>query len=50
MTLPISVIIPTMNRPESLDRTLKCIAEAADVPQQIVVVDQSQNEETQGTE
>ena len=47
MTLPISVIIPTMNRPESLDRTLKCIAEAADVPQQIVVVDQSQNEETQ---
>lgn len=47
MILPISVIIPTMNRPESLDRTLKCIAEATDVPQQIVVVDQSQNEETQ---
>lgn len=45
MLLPISVIIPTMNRPESLDRTLKYMAEASDVPQQIVVVDQSQNED-----
>lgn len=41
MILPISVIIPTMNRPESLDRTLKSISEASDLPQQIVVVDQS---------
>lgn len=41
MILPISVIIPTMNRPESLDRTLKSISEVSDLPQQIVVVDQS---------
>ena len=45
MELPITVIIATMNRPESLCRTLKGMAEAKDVPQQIIVVDQSQNEE-----
>lgn len=44
MILPITVIIPTMNRPESLGRTLKCMAEAKDVPQQIIVVDQSQDD------
>lgn len=47
MIMPITVIIPTMNRPESLDRTLKYVANATDVPQQIIVVDQSQNKETQ---
>ena len=47
MALPISVIIPTMNRPESLDRTLNFMAKAKDVPQEIVVVDQSQNVEIQ---
>lgn len=46
MKLPISVIIPTMNRPGSLDRTLNCMAMATDVPQQIIVVDQSQDENT----
>lgn len=45
MILPISVIIPTMNRPESLDRTLNYMASATDIPQQIIVVDQSQNKE-----
>ena len=45
MIVPISVIIPTMNRPGSLDRTLNHIANANDVPQQIVVVDQSQDED-----
>ena len=45
MILPISVIIPTMNRPESLDRTLQYMAKANNVPQQIVVVDQSQHED-----
>lgn len=44
MHLPISLIIPTMNRPESLDRTLKFIAEA-DTPKQIIIIDQSQKEE-----
>ena len=43
MILPISVIIPTMNRPDSLDRTLKHISNSNDVPQQIIVVDQSQD-------
>ena len=39
--LPISVLIPTMNRPESLERTLKKYMSAKFVPAQIVVVDQS---------
>lgn len=46
MKLPISVIIPTMNRPESLDRTLNRMTRAIDVPQQVIVVDQSQDENT----
>ena len=32
-----------MNRPDSLDRTLNHIAKANDIPQQIIVVDQSQD-------
>ncbi|WP_321424538.1 glycosyltransferase [uncultured Bacteroides sp.] len=36
-----------MNRPDSLDRTLKFMAEANDKPQQIVVVDQSQDADVQ---
>lgn len=39
--LPISVLIPTMNRPESLERTLKKYISAKFIPAQIVVVDQS---------
>ena len=39
--LPISVLIPTMNRPESLERTLKKYMSAKFIPAQIVVVDQS---------
>ena len=45
MQIPISIIIPTMNRPESLDRTLKYIFEGYNTPNQIVIVDQSQVEE-----
>lgn len=37
----VSVIIPTFNRPESLARTLRGLANAKAVPAQIVVVDQS---------
>lgn len=39
--LPISVLIPTMNRPESLKRTLDNYLAANSVPSQIVIVDQS---------
>lgn len=45
MILPISVIIPTMNRPESLDRTLRYMASGSDVPRQVIIIDQSQTEE-----
>lgn len=45
MILPISIIIPTMNRPESLDRTLRYVVEATDIPQQVIVIDQSFNED-----
>ena len=44
--LPISVLIPTMNRPETLKRTLDTYTQADRVPSQIVVVDQSQDTET----
>lgn len=44
--LPISVLIPTMNRPETLKRTLDTYTQADRAPSQIVVVDQSQDTET----
>ncbi len=43
--LPISVLIPTMNRPETLKRTIQTYMASEYVPSQIVVVDQSQDEE-----
>lgn len=45
MTLPISVVIPTMNRPESLERTLTYMAVTDNPPQQIILVDQSNDAE-----
>lgn len=45
MILPISVIIPTMNRPDSLARTLKYMASSTNVPGQVIIVDQSQDQE-----
>lgn len=39
--LPICVLIPTMNRPESLKRTLDSYLTADFIPGQIVIVDQS---------
>lgn len=45
MAHPISVVIPTMNRPDSLERTLKLMAETDNPPQQIIVVDQSNDVE-----
>lgn len=47
MIVPISLVIPTMNRPDSLERTLDFIAKGKDVPAQVIVVDQSQNIELQ---
>lgn len=41
MQVPISVVIPTMNRPESLDRTLNFFFNGENIPAQIVIVDQS---------
>ena len=45
-TVPVSVIIPTMNRPETLERTLSSYASGEMMPDQIVIVDQTQNEQT----
>lgn len=45
MQVPITIIIPTMNRSESLDRTLKCIFKGKYTPNQIVIIDQSQAQE-----
>lgn len=45
--LPISLLIPTMNRPETLRHTLESYMEQRFVPGQIVVVDQSESVEDQ---
>lgn len=45
-SIPITVIIPTMNRPETLERTLETYASGIAVPDQIIIVDQTQNDET----
>lgn len=39
---PISVLIPTMNRPEALKRTLMTYMNGKVIPAQIIIVDQSQ--------
>ena len=44
----ISVIIPTMNRPQTLLRTLRSFASGSRVPDQVVVVDQSADPATRG--
>lgn len=46
MTLPITIIIPTMNRPKSLKETLSSFLNSNDIPSQIIVVDQSKDSET----
>lgn len=43
--LPIAVLIPTMNRPRALKRTIDSYLSAEYIPRQIVVVDQSETEE-----
>lgn len=44
-TLPVCVLIPTMNRPETLKRTLQGYLNGEYIPSQIVVVDQTQDEQ-----
>lgn len=39
--LPISVIIPTMNRPDTLKRTVKSFMAGRSIPDEIVIIDQS---------
>lgn len=46
-TLPITVAIPSMNRPQALRRTLQGYLGADHLPAQIIVVDQSQTEQAQ---
>lgn len=43
-TVPISIVIPTLNRPQTLLRTLETIAAGDAVPDQLIVVDQSDDE------
>jgi len=45
--LPISVVIPTMNRPATLKRTLDYLISKEYIPSEIIVVDQSESEEKQ---
>lgn len=44
VVISLTVIVPTMNRPETLERTLKTYAAGNVVPDQIVIVDQTQDE------
>lgn len=45
MYLNMSVVIPTMNRPQSLKQTLNRILSQRNIPKQIVIVDQTQKKE-----
>lgn len=42
--LAISIVIPTMNRPDALENTLSSLIEGDYIPSQIIIVDQSQDE------
>jgi len=42
--LPISVVIPTINRSATLKRTIDCLMTKEYIPSQVIVVDQSQND------
>ena len=42
----VTVIIPTMNRPETLERTLATYTSGEEIADQIIIVDQTQKEET----
>ena len=42
--LSISIVIPTMNRLESLKRTISHIVSGNVLPQEIIIVDQTQDE------
>lgn len=45
--IPISVVIPTMNRAKDLEETLESYMTAQGIPMQIVIVDQSEKKEVQ---
>lgn len=45
--LPISILIPTMNRPNTLRQTLRSISAGSRLPRQIVIVDQSTSDRDQ---
>ena len=44
--LPISVLIPTLNRPKSLENTIKSFLSGSHFPSEIVIVDQSDTDDT----
>ncbi|HNX15057.1 MAG TPA: glycosyltransferase [Oscillospiraceae bacterium] len=43
-TVPVSIVIPTLNRPQALLHTLETIAAADSVPDQLIIIDQSDDE------
>src|SRR5437870_4677484 len=44
--LPVSAVIPTFNRPRSLQRTLDSLAAQSVLPKQLIVIDGSPGDET----
>ena len=44
--MKLSVIVPTYNRPRDLDNLLRSIVEQTRLPQEVIVVDQSEGDET----
>ena len=51
VVLPISIVIPTMNRPNALRRTIENLMNKNHIPNQIVIIDQStSNEDQQGNQ
>lgn len=45
--LPISVVIPTMNRPTTLKRTVECLVAQEYIPSEIIIIDQSESKQDQ---
>ena len=46
MSLKISIIIPTLNRKNDLEKTLISISKCDNLPFEVIIIDQSDNEET----
>ena len=43
MKMNFDIVIPTMNRPEDLERLIDSISRSTELPQKVIIIDQSKN-------